>query len=188
MRLFERHARPRGATVRNFGQVVPSGMDQKWQVFGRQSLDIYESIQSRFDISVRRNGSLYIASDAEEVALLEELHSINVENDYTSELWTAKQCCERYATIANGIRQCEGLFFPAEVSINPRKMINSLHDYLSQDERLDIHYSTPIASVQEHGGKAIVTTSDGRDFVSAERHRLFGKRVQNPVSRAVFAE
>lgn len=34
--LIERNSVPQGATVRNFGQVVPSGMDLKWQNFGRK--------------------------------------------------------------------------------------------------------------------------------------------------------
>lgn len=34
--LIEKDARPQSATVRNFGQVVPSGMNQKWQNFGRE--------------------------------------------------------------------------------------------------------------------------------------------------------
>ena len=38
--LFEKDKQPLGATVRNFGQVVPSGMDIKWQQYGRESLRI----------------------------------------------------------------------------------------------------------------------------------------------------
>ena len=56
VRLVERNAAPRGATVRNFGQVVPSGLDQHWQTFGRESLRIYQAIQERFDISVSQPG------------------------------------------------------------------------------------------------------------------------------------
>ncbi|MGI9459159.1 MAG: FAD-dependent oxidoreductase, partial [Pirellulales bacterium] len=33
--LLEKDAAPVGATVRNFGQVVPSGLDQHWQQYGR---------------------------------------------------------------------------------------------------------------------------------------------------------
>lgn len=57
-------------------------MNAEWQRHGRKSLDIYKSIQAQFDISVRQNGSVYIASDAEEMTLLEELAAINRANDY----------------------------------------------------------------------------------------------------------
>src|SRR6056297_1064159 len=68
--LLERSAEPRGATVRNFGQVVPSGLNQVWQPIGRESLRIYRQLQQRCDLSVRQLGSIYIASDEEECCLL----------------------------------------------------------------------------------------------------------------------
>ncbi len=64
--LTEKDQYPVNATVRNFGQVVPSGMSGKWLDYGRRSTEIYKSIQQEFDISVRQNGSVYIASDEEE--------------------------------------------------------------------------------------------------------------------------
>lgn len=48
--IIEKDKFPQGATVRNFGQVVPSGMNTKWQSFGRESLRIYKEIQQKFDI------------------------------------------------------------------------------------------------------------------------------------------
>ncbi|HAF77005.1 MAG TPA: TIGR03364 family FAD-dependent oxidoreductase, partial [Maribacter sp.] len=57
--LLEKDAMPKGATVRNFGQVVPSGMNTKWQQYGRKSLKIYKKIHAKFDISVRQEGSIY---------------------------------------------------------------------------------------------------------------------------------
>jgi glycine/D-amino acid oxidase-like deaminating enzyme len=45
---------PVGATVRNFGQVVPSGMEAGWFEYGVAGLEIYKSIQQEFDISVQQ--------------------------------------------------------------------------------------------------------------------------------------
>jgi len=36
---------PVGSTVRNFGQVVPSGMAGEWFDYGVRGLEIYQSIQ-----------------------------------------------------------------------------------------------------------------------------------------------
>ena len=93
--MIERDTTPRSATVQNFGQVLPSGMNLKWQTFGRKSLEIYHDIQSKFDITVSQNGSIYIASDDDELKLLEELHEINKHNDYHSQLLTARQCLKK---------------------------------------------------------------------------------------------
>ncbi|WP_209401409.1 TIGR03364 family FAD-dependent oxidoreductase [Pseudozobellia sp. WGM2] len=135
--LIEKDAQPQGATVRNFGQVVPSGMDSKWQNFGRESLAIYKEIQSQFDISVRQEGSIYLASNEEEVQLLEELKEINDSNSYSSELLTKKQCLENYPNLREDYVKA-GLFFPEEVKVEPRVMINRLHQYLKQ-KGLDIY-------------------------------------------------
>ncbi len=129
--LVERDGKPQGATVRNFGQVVPSGMDTKWQTYGRESLRIYKKIQSKFDISVRQEGSIYLASNDEEVQLLEELHTINISNAYPSELLTKEQCLGKYPNLRSDYVKA-GLFFPEEIMVEPRVMINRLHQYLSK--------------------------------------------------------
>ena len=73
--LLEKDIGPQGATVRNFGQVVPSGMPQgRWQQYGRYATLLYQELQNKHDIGIRQQCSIYVASDAEEKALLEELH------------------------------------------------------------------------------------------------------------------
>ncbi|WP_149273444.1 TIGR03364 family FAD-dependent oxidoreductase [Pareuzebyella sediminis] len=129
--LLEKDGKPQGATVRNFGQVVPSGMDSKWQKYGRESLRIYKKIQKKFDISVQQEGSIYIASNAEEVQLLEELRDINIKNAYSSELLTKAECLTRYVGLRNDYVKA-GLYFPEEVKVEPRIMINKLHGYLKE--------------------------------------------------------
>lgn len=64
--LLEKDNRPEGATVRNFGQVVPSGLSGRWYEYGLRSVEIYKEIQKEFDLTVRAQGSVYVASDAEE--------------------------------------------------------------------------------------------------------------------------
>lgn len=129
--LFEKNSQPQGATVRNFGQVVPSGMNSKWQLYGRESLKIYKKIQSKFDISVRQEGSVYFASNEEEMLLLEELAVINKSNDYPSLLMTASECIARYPGLKKDYVKM-GLFFPEEVLVEPRVMITKMQGYLKQ--------------------------------------------------------
>lgn len=108
--LVEKDAYPKGATTQNFGQVVPSGMNTKWQQFGRESLRIYKGIQSRFDISIRQNGTVYLASNEEEEQLLVELGAINSSNGYESQLLTRHQCLEKYSGLRTDYVTA-GLFF-----------------------------------------------------------------------------
>jgi FAD dependent oxidoreductase TIGR03364 len=161
--LLERHSQPQGATVRNFGQVVPSGMNATWQRLGRESLRCYQRIQEKFDISVRKNGTVYIASDEEEMTLLEELATINKSTDYPSHLLTAQLCLARY----EGLRPdyCRGgLFFPEEITVEPRIAVHRIRQYLIEQEGLAYFPDTLTVDIQPRGEEYVVAASDGRTF------------------------
>lgn len=128
---LERHQAPIGATVRNFGQIVPSGMNTSWQQLGRESLQIYKNLHAEVDLTVKEEGSIYLASNAEELGLLEELAQINQQNDYPSMMLTKEQCHSRFPCL-NESYCVGGLFFPEEISVNPRVMIHRMHQYLRE--------------------------------------------------------
>ncbi|MEX0360118.1 MAG: TIGR03364 family FAD-dependent oxidoreductase [Allomuricauda sp.] len=166
--LLEKDLRPQGATVQNFGQVVPSGMNTKWQKYGRESLEIYKEIQSLFDISVRQNGTVYLASNDEEERLLVELRAINNNNGYASSMLTKKECLDRYP----GLRDTyvtAGLFFPEEVTVEPRMMIHRLQDYLCR--QMGLRIVNQFAVIDCH------KTADGVEVVSSKGVKLHGAKV-----------
>lgn len=166
VRLLEGGDEPRGSSVQNFGQVVPSGMDRHWQQYGRRSLDIYRTIQAQFDISVRQNGSIYLASDQSEWQLLQELAEINRAEDYPSELFTAGQCLEKYP----GLRRdycVGGLFFPQEVTVEPRYAIHRIRQYLIEQKELDYRSRSVVISVEETESGCLVVCSDGSRYQAA---------------------
>lgn len=165
--VLEKNDTPQGATIRNFGQVVPSGMDLKWQNYGRESLSIYKEIQNQFDISIRQNGSVYIASNDEEMQLIHELHDINKANNYKSELLTKEQCLSKY----DGLRSdyCKaGLFFPQEVTVEPRTMINKLHQFMVDKLGLKLYTKTTVIHIEEENENVSVTTADGLNYYSSK--------------------
>ncbi|WP_300603331.1 TIGR03364 family FAD-dependent oxidoreductase [Niabella sp.] len=165
--LIEKDKMPQSATVRNFGQVVPSGMNTKWQHYGRESLDIYKQIQRRFDISVRQNGSVYLASNDEEVQLIEELSGINQKNGYTSQLLTGQECLEKYPGLrADYIKA--GLFFPEEVTVEPRVMIGRLLQFLMAEKGLDYYAGTHVVNCAALTEGVSVHTSKGTTFTAAK--------------------
>lgn len=138
-------------------------MNTRWQAFGRQSLAIYKDIQSQFDITVRQNGSVYLASDAEEMALLEELAERNRANDYPSELLSAAACLARY----EGLRPdycVGGLFFPEEITLEPRTVVHRVREYLIEQKGLHFFPKTLAVAVENGARHCTVRTSDGRSF------------------------
>lgn len=163
--LIEKDKQPSSATVRNFGQVVPSGMDTKWQNYGRESLKIYNDLQSRFDISVRNNGSVYLASNEEEVRLIEELSLINQKNGYESHLLTKEQCLDKYPGLRKDYTKA-GLFFPQEVTVEPRVMINRLLEYLTSQKGLIYFNNTKVIRCEAWGDEVELETAAGKVFKS----------------------
>ncbi len=165
--LIEKDTQPQGATVRNFGQVVPSGMNLKWQNYGRESLKIYKSIQDKFDIGVRQNGSIYIASNDEEVQLIEELHIINKKNTYHSVLLTKYECLNKYSGLKNDYCKA-GLFFPQEITVEPRTMIHKLREYLIQKLGLIYINNTTVMHTEEINDGVLVITSNGDKYMASK--------------------
>lgn len=166
--VIEKDKQPLGATVRNFGQVVPSGMDTKWQNYGRESLKIYGDIQREFDISVRRNGSVYLASDQEELQLIEELAAINKKNSYESYLLTKEQCLNKYPGLRPDYVKA-GLFFPEEVTVEPRVMINRVLQFLVSEKALEYYPDTKVISCDSRGDQGVeVYTADGQLFMASK--------------------
>lgn len=157
--IIEQDKMPQAATTRNFGQVVPSGMNTKWQNYGRESLRIYKEIQNQFDITVRQNGSVYLASNAEELRLIEELAAINTKNDYVSTLFTKAECLEKYPGLKSDY-VLGGLFFPEEVTVEPRTMIHRLQRYMTAGGNFDLITNTKVIQVERIFDEVEVLTAD----------------------------
>ena len=164
--LLEKDSMPKSATVRNFGQVVPSGMNTKWQEYGRKSLKIYKKIHAKFNITVRQEGSIYLASNEEEVQLIEELREINRINEYTSILFTKSECLSRYPGLNENYVKA-GLFFPEEITVEPRTMIGRIHKYL-QKKGLSIFYQSKVIECYALGNEVSTQLANGRMLLSSK--------------------
>ena len=161
--LLEKNKRPQGASVRNFGQVVPSGMDAKWQRIGRDSLQIYKDLQAALDISVRQEGTIYIASNEEEMQLLEELEKINTINNYPSTLLDKAACLDKYPGLKSSY--CKGgLFFPEEITVNPRVAVLRILSFLEDQYALSYFPQTPVVDVYRNGMGCIVVDSQKQSY------------------------
>ena len=167
--LLEKDLRPSEATVRNFGQIIPSGMSEdEWFENGRQSLDTYQSIQKEFDITVRQNGSVYLASTKEELALLQEKAERYKTLDYNSIQLSKSQCHEKYPSLKS--EYCiGGLFFPQEISIEPATLIHRLHEYLIAKYDLDYRPSTPV--------KDCHVTDNWAEVIDARGNKYRGEKI-----------
>lgn len=153
--LIEKDKAPQGATTRNFGQVIPSGMNARWQAYGRESLAIYKEIHTKIDLTVRSQGTVYLASDEEEMQLIEELQLINTSRDYTSISLSKQTCLEKYPGLRSDYIK-GGLFFPEELTVEPKTMIYRLLEFMVKEMGLNYCPSTTVIACENNG--SIVTT------------------------------
>jgi FAD dependent oxidoreductase TIGR03364 len=164
--MIEKDAEPIEATVRNFGQIVPSGQAlENWFEYGRESLAIYKNIQSKFDITVRQNGSYYFASDDQEMTLLEETRALFKLENYSSTLLNRKSCYERFQNLNTDYYK-GGLFFPEEISVEPRTMVHRVRQMLIQDFGLDFLNNTLVKNCEVENGICKIQTADNQTFHS----------------------
>lgn len=166
--LLEKDHRPVNATVRNFGMVIASGMSGKWFDYGVYGTGLYNSIQQRFDVSVRNNGSVYIASDHDEQQLLHELKATYDTKGYEAELLSQTQLLAKYPAMKASYCR-EALYFPQEVSVEPNLFIHKVHEYmLSSFSNLEMKRATVVTDCSVSGNDVAVTIAGGERLL-AER-------------------
>ncbi|MCF0051712.1 TIGR03364 family FAD-dependent oxidoreductase [Dyadobacter sp. LJ53] len=166
--VVERDQQPVNATVRNFGMVIASGMSGKWFDYGVYATQLYKTIQQRHNISVRNNGSLYIASEESEQKLI---HALKLHYDtigYHGELLTQKQLLDKHPAL-NAAYCKEALYFPQEVSVEPNLFIHRLHDYIAGTfSNLKFLMSAAAIDCSISANEVIVTMAGGQQFRAAK--------------------
>lgn len=164
--LTEKDQYPVNATVRNFGQVVTSGMSSDWFAYGTRTAELYQEIQQEFDISVRNNGSVYLASDADEYQLAQELQERMDDSGYGAELLSAKECLAKWPALKADY--CKGgIFFPQELSVEPDQLIHRLLEYATKKyPNLTYKPATPIVDCEVIGDHVQLTTASRQKFTA----------------------
>jgi FAD dependent oxidoreductase TIGR03364 len=166
--LLEKDARPMEATVRNFGQIITSGMAEgEWFDYARVGLATYQKIQAECDISIRQNGSLYLASTPLEMQVLTEKHARYQQIGYPSRVLTAAQCRERLPAVQASY--CVGgLLFEQEVTAEPDQLIHRLLAYLVARFQLDYRPATPVREVTAGDAGATAIDARGQRYHAAQ--------------------
>ena len=165
--LLEKDNRPMGATVRNFGQAVPSGLGGKWHQLGRESAALYRQIQAEYDISVRANGSVYVASDEAEWQLAHEAEALFRQKDYPCTLLSAAETLDRYPYL-RGSYVKGSLFFPDDLSVEPDRLVHRLIEYAQQKYQVTYRPNTAVVDCQPSAAGATVQAASGQQWEAAQ--------------------
>lgn len=161
--ILEKDNFPVGSTARNFGQVVPSGMAGRWFQYGLKSLEKYRKIQEKTDISIRKNGSIYIASDSDEWLLANELYSHHQSTGYPCFLFSKRQCLEMYPELRADY-VVGGIYFPEEMSAEPNLMIYRLLDFVQEHYGVVYKPNSTVISCEDNAHETSVRTANNETF------------------------
>ena len=165
--ILEKDNFPVGSTVRNFGQVVPSGMAGHWFDYGVKSLEIYQQIQENFDISVQKKGTVYIASDDDEWLLANELFQHHLVTGYPCHLLSKRQCLEMYPELKPDYVR-GAIYFPEEISVEPNLLINRLLQYIQEQKKVDFRNNTTVISCEESSNEVNIITAENEKFSASK--------------------
>ena len=157
--LIEKDEVPFEASFRNFGQAVPSGQSlNKWFDYGRKSLKIYKELQEETDISLVKQGSWYLASDDQELTMLEEMSALFNERSYENRLYSAKDCLSSNPHFHQDYVK-GGMYLPEEASLNPLVMVHRVRAFLIRNLNLHFMPNTAVIDVEKKRGIAKLVTA-----------------------------
>jgi FAD dependent oxidoreductase TIGR03364 len=155
--LYERSKLASGASVRNFGQIVPSGLSSEWRTFGRRSLQIYKELEEPASLPIKHEGTYYVASNPEELQLLREMKTINDTEAYTTEWLEPEEVIYRQPLIRKSYA-LGSLHYPLELSVDPRLLVHRLTTFMVENMGLDYHPETAVIRVRDEGGLPVAET------------------------------
>lgn len=164
--LLEKDFTPFEGTVRNFGQCVASGQEiPLWRERGRKALLTYKNIQSKTDITLRNNGTCYIASDDIEMQLLKEMHQYNQATGYESYLLDKDALMNRYPNLQNNYPK-GALFYPQEISLEPRTAISKIIEFIQKEEGVIYRNNTTVIRCGVQNNNKEILTADGTIYTA----------------------
>jgi FAD dependent oxidoreductase TIGR03364 len=179
--LIERSEWPRGASVRNFGMIIPSGIaGGPWREHALASAAIYDGLAREIPLPDLQRGMQYVASTDLEADVLRELAAIGPAHGAPGEWLDARQSLD-YNPALNPAELRSSLVFADDLLVDSRRLFRRMIPWLG--DRFDVVYrpSTRVVQIVPDGDGATVVTASadriaaGHVFVcsGAELHDLY---------------
>jgi FAD dependent oxidoreductase TIGR03364 len=160
VRLFERHDRAQGASIRNFGMVWPIGQPNgPLHRSAMHSRALWQELSRETGLWSRPCGSLHLAYREDELAVLEEFARLAPALGYDCELLSAQDIASR-SPAARREGLLGGLWSASEMCVDPREIIANMPSWLRDRYGVELHYGVPVSRVARHE----VTLADGEHW------------------------
>ncbi len=158
--MFERSEHACGASIRNFGMVWPIGQPAgELRDIALQSRDRWLRLAKVAGIWINPCGSIHLAHQDDEVAVLREFHQQAAELAVECSWLTAEEV-QRRTPAANPEELLGGLFSPTELCVDPRAAVRQVPIWLAEQFGVRCEFRTVITDI----GGGTLRGSDGRQW------------------------
>ena len=145
--LFERDAIARGASVRNFGMILPLGASPgKTHEQALRSLSLWRQLVLDAGLWYKEPGALMLAYHQDEVDAMCELADSDVGHEYHCTWMTNKDIVAKSSSVnTNGL--LGGLWCRDVLLVDPREVVARIPAWLSEKHGVVLRYGTEVQSV-----------------------------------------
>ncbi|HEY9258830.1 TIGR03364 family FAD-dependent oxidoreductase [Chitinophaga sp.] len=170
--LFERNSKAISASIRNFGLVWPVGQTAgKMYDRAMRSRATWKELAAATGLQCQETGSLHLAYEKDELAVLEEFAQAAPGNGYNVELLTAAQI-GKYTQAVKTAGLKGAMWSSSEMTVNPRQASAAIARHLEEKMNVTIRFSTAVNGInmpyietrEEKWKVAEVFVCSGADF------------------------
>ncbi len=146
--VFERNPAALGASIRNFGMVWPIGQPAgPLHEMALRSREIWLEILDEAKLPYLQTGSLHVAYREDEAAVGQEFSERAAALGYECAWLTTRQTLARsHAIRSEGL--LGALWSPTELTVDPRQIIRSLPQFLSERYGVQFYFNTAVQRVE----------------------------------------
>jgi len=156
--VFERTERAVGASIRNFGLILPFAQpDGPMYERAIRTRSVWKEISETGAFPHLPVGSMFVAYQPLEWTILQELYEIYGQSRNLKLLNPQEVCQYSQAIIPE--RLLGGLYSPDEMIVDPREAIASLPKFLESVHKIRFYWGRPVQSVSTHK-----LVSNGEEF------------------------
>lgn len=161
--IFEKNAKPVGATRRNFGMVGTSTLthpEQQWRKYALETRSFYQRIQAETDISFEQRQGVYLANTALEWLVLNEFAERAGTYQIPVHLLSHKELTTQFSYLNPDQQFQGGLIFEEDYSIEPHVIGQRLLAY-AQRNGVEIYTNACVVQTQYQQESCQVRLANG---------------------------
>ncbi|MEI1688078.1 TIGR03364 family FAD-dependent oxidoreductase [Acinetobacter baumannii] len=148
--IFEKNAKPVGATHRNFGMVGTSTLthpEQQWRKYALETRSFYQRIQAETDISFEQRQGVYLANTALEWQVLNEFAERANKYQIPVHLFSHDELVTQFSYLNPSQQFQGGLVFEEDYSVEPHLIGQRLLAY-AQSKGVEIYTNACVVQTQ----------------------------------------